>query len=670
MSFTVSGSTPGTSGPNATPGPGARAARGRAHRRTIPRGLRTLCVLASACAASGQAGAAGAPWWEVETALDADGRLAVPLPQRSWWPRAQALEVGESMLLVSEHDGRGRMLVRREVGTPVPYEEPVYSHIRTLLQEGKEMLVWILDDDGDMDPAAPEPDRDSDAYVVDYGADGIVDRVLDYVDEDGDGDPGVMDLRYFQHGALRHAIVQLDLDDDGHQYPVHDYQRIVGNRLSFLIDAYGDNMFYHNKYDPGTQGWVPLGECPFAFHDPDGDDASERAVRVSAAPLDFNATTDPDFANSWARMMGPFEPIMRRPGAMAVRYSLDVDGGSSATEPLHYEMGFHMNGELAYDTASYRLVHELRRPPRVSFAVPHERTVQFAESYPATRTGFSWREFADATVDLGDWRGRVDYDQRWEGVFWTWHRRVMHNTGGPTQYWNVRREYDGDRSSARLLYYSPVDHRLHLKGAEEGWLPIGAIEDAGEIGEIRMFDTTGDGYFDRWEYWRPGAASPYRTARVPDADNRDLGVDPARAGRLYVEGMLPAALGANQRLIEALQAAAPALEVPAELRRALESTISDVERLYILDIARETLYARFGEMIGSAAAAQLTAPSVDWLPHHPEVMQQQADAWTLSATKARLDAVYERGDFDAAAALIAEMRQLTVACPTNASPET
>ena len=92
--------------------------------------------------------------------------------------------------------------------------------------------------------------------------------------------------------------------------------------------------------------------------------------------------------------------------------------------------------------------------------------------------------------------GRDDY--RWEGVFWIWERRFMENTGGPGQKWNVRREYSPRASDRRELYYSGIDRRIHLKHAEEGWMQSGHFAGLDELGEIRMFDTDGNGYFDRW----------------------------------------------------------------------------------------------------------------------------------------------------------------------------
>ena len=40
--------------------------------------------------------------------------------------------------------------------------------------------------------------------------------MVDYLDDDGDGEPDEMDIRYFSDGQLRLAWFGVDLDDDGH----------------------------------------------------------------------------------------------------------------------------------------------------------------------------------------------------------------------------------------------------------------------------------------------------------------------------------------------------------------------------------------------------------------------------------------------------------------------
>ena len=125
------------------------------------------------------------PWWMAETALTKSGGLR--LDAKPWWARATALEPGASFTL-----DNGKELVRREsfkdrAGKPV------------------DAIVWVLDDDED-GSVQDGGDRDSDCYVADYGRDGAVDRMVDYIDDsDGDNDPDEMDIRYFVDGELRYC---------------------------------------------------------------------------------------------------------------------------------------------------------------------------------------------------------------------------------------------------------------------------------------------------------------------------------------------------------------------------------------------------------------------------------------------------------------------------------
>ena len=462
------------------------------------------------------------PWWIQETAMKPGGELR--LDDKPWWPRARALKTGEQFTVQSQGPGGGLMLVRRETRQMLP---------------GEEMIVWIIDDDGDLPPADPLPDTDSDCYVADYGGDGTVDQLLDYLDEDADGDADIMEFRYFTGSRLRVGLNAVDLDDDNLMKPVIDYQRLAGDDNYFLIDTSGNSQYYHQIYDPDAGTWIPASECPFTFIDTDGDGASEVVLRFSAVPKDFDRAAEPDWANRWAIHLGPFLPMMKEMGVAAIRYSFDVDNLSGPAQPHHYEMGFNLNGFVPYAFEGMERPNALRRPPQTNLALPPDRSRAVADSYPAASTGFSFREFSDGTINLGYSKRDREYDQRWEGVFWMWRRVIMQNTGGPVQTWNVRREFSSKSADRRRVYYSPVDRRLHLKGAEQGWLRVGAIHDQEPIGEWRMYDTDGDGYFDRWEWYDAGAGEPYRVAEIRDADNLDFGDDYEKMFAFYNETAVP-----------------------------------------------------------------------------------------------------------------------------------
>ena len=566
--------------------------------------------------------AARVPWWEAETAMSTKGEVL--LRDKPWWPRAQALKVGEQFLVRSALPGGGQMLVRRE-----------------RLRRGRktfEAVVWVLDDDGDFRPGDTDGDKDSDCYVADYGGDGRADRMVDYIDNDGDGTPDEMDIRYFHGGGLRRAWFGMDLDGDGHMWSLGNYEYAGG---FFRSDPYGNNMIYFNAYDAERDQWLPGSECPFAFYDTDGDNQSEAVVRVSAVPLGFDPLRHPDYANGVHLCSRPFTDETRKLGAVNIRYGIDIDGLSSAERPLHHDMGFNLIGRLPYQFPGMEHTNPLRRHPKTTRVCPHGYVRQMAETYPADQTGFSWHEHGDDGVTLGFGPHARD-DRRWEGIFWTWSRRIMHNTGGPIQIWNMRREFRPTPSARRVLYYSRVDRRIHLEGATEGWTRVGRIGNRAALGELRCFDTDADGRFDRWETHLAGKPLPVRVSTVRDAGLREVPQEWDKLREVYTKELLPEALAANGRLIAAMQAAV-AFQPPEHLAKALGAAPSDSERRYVQDIIRELHYL--------ALRAYLLTRSKEWLD------AGAPDAWDLACTVALVDAAYGEGRYGDAVRFLRRLNQ-------------
>ncbi len=575
-----------------------------------------------------------AEWWENETKMAEGGKLN--LISKDWWKQASQLEEGEQFTLQSKFSDGGWMIIRKE------------KRDRT----SGNMIVWVLDDDKDMNQENPASDQDSDCYVVDYGCDGSVDRIVDYIDTDQDQVPEEMDIRYFVNGELRRSWFGNDLDGDGSMWDIADYE-YTGN--FFRSDPYGNNEIYMNKYNPNNDTWVPISECPFAFYDTDNDGESEVAVRFSAAPLEFSAQRDPDYANQRNRYEGSYDPAMNRMGVVNIRYSFDIDGGSSKEEPLHYEMGFTMTGSLPYEFPLMHRNQPLRRHPKWTVCIRHEQARKVSEQYVAEHTGFTWREFEDSRLKIGH-PSRPEYDRRWEGVFWTWSRRIIHNTGGPIQDWNVRREYMPISCNRRFVYYSPVDRRLHLKGAKEGWLQIGHIGNEEALGEIRMFDTDDDGYFERWEYFTADSSEPYRTAQVNKDENLDFQNDWQEMQSFYTEIILPESIQLNETLIgEFEKINADFSPIPATLSEALTKHISPDEKRYILDLIREYRYRQFRRYIRDLNKKQMEKIPSNDPRSNAELMQQSTQSWDLAVLMTQFEFAYEQGDFKQA---IDEIRKI------------
>ena len=599
------------------------------------------------------------PWWMKPTAMKRDGTM-VNFKKMPWWSRAAGLKPGESFVVEAKGEARDRMLVRREKFRTSNY----ITKVREI-----EAIVLVIDDDGD-GSVRNGGDKVNDCYVADYDCDGTVDRMVDYIDDDGDGKVDRMEIRYYADGRLNFCWFSEDLDHDGIMTSLVGYE--FGGESFFEGDPYGDHVTYLNKFNPEHGVWSPLSECPFAFYDTDGDGFSETVVRVSAVPLAYDVGSQPDYANSafWRK----WEKEMGRIGVNNIRYSFDVDRGSSEEYPLHYDMGFNLVGSTPYDFPWMRRSNAKRRPPQEAVVIPWKDLRSVADGYRARETGFSWMENVDDSIAIG-YREHKQDDYRWEGIFWMWERRFMENTGGPCQKWNMRREWSGKPAERRELYYSEVDRRIHLFGAEEGWIEIGYFGGLGKIGEIRMYDTDKNGYFDRWEVYLGKDPQPVRVTRVADERVRRVDFDLEKLTGLYSDQVLPEAKAANEKLLKAM-GEAHRFEVPEGLKKALVYGLPSFQR-YAQDVWRELQYQDFRGYFARQAEAILQENKAVKTENYfsgdlieiKRGKEQMKDldktrnthtAWKLSRALAELDTAYGQGDFDRACSLIGEIGKIAV----------
>jgi hypothetical protein len=609
---------------------------------TLSVAILSSCVLVG-CGdlAAGPGRAAGqeadGPWWITQTAISRDGKI--DLKSKPWWPQAAGLKAGEQFTLSDEQGGP--MLVRREALT---------RGARKF-----EAIVWIIDDDGD-GSVQSGGDTDSDCYVVDWNCDGTVDRMVDYIDNDGDNDPDEMDIRYFEGGELRSVWCGSDLDDDTTMWDLEAYEY---SHNFFKSDPYGNEMIYMNKFDPVRGEWVPISECPFSFYDTDDDGYSEVVVRISASPLAFDPSVDPDYANDAGRYRGQWNSDMERMGVSNIRYSFDVDNLSGEKYPLHYEFGFNLVGSEPYDVGGMKQYNPRRRPPQVTCVIPHDKLRRFSDHYPARETGFTWHENHDDTIEIGD-APDPKLDFRWEGVFWIWERRFMENTGGPGQKWNVRREWSRKPSSSRDLYYSPVDGRLHLYGAAEGWIQIGHFAGLGEIGEVRTYDTDDNGFFDRWEVYLGDSPVPVRVSSIRDDVQPRIRFDYDTVCKLVNEKAIPEAMSANQRLTEAM-AKIKLFAAPEALARATKEGTPN-ECRYAQDVALELRYQDLRQSLSRKANEILRQAKMnDIRTLNAEQRAASANsqtAWQMIRLLQFLDVAYGRGDVGEAVAILSKMETI------------
>ena len=69
-----------------------------------------------------------------------------------------------------------------------------------------------------------------------------------------------------------------------------------------------------------------------------------------------------------------------------------------------------------------------------------------------------------------------------------------------------------------------------------------------------MYDTDGDGYFDRWEWFDVDAGEPYRVAETPGSRNISFGDDYGEDVPLLQRNVVPEATRLNRLLIATFRA--------------------------------------------------------------------------------------------------------------------
>jgi len=407
-------------------------------------------------------------------------------------------------------------------------------------------------------------------------------------------------------------------------------------------DMSGANLFYANKYDEVYDTWLPFGECPFCFYDPDQDGYSEIAIRMVAAPMTSVDGRDVDYGNNVLRRLAPTTPAMRELGLVSVRYSFALQGTQRPDSPYAYEVGLTMSGVTPYPLACSATTDRERRQPSTTFHIPWEDAESTARSYPADTTALSWDE--------------AGVNNRWEGIFWIWERRIGQNTGGTTIKYDIRREYDGDPSSVRSLYYSEVDKRFHLYGAEEGWIEISVgLKGKERLGEIRFFDTTGDGFFDRWEVDLDGDCIPERTASVADGNAELIPWEYSVLKERYAD-RLPWAIDENLALIEGMRAIVDDQSPYADQIRSLEALLLEglglSKRRYCLDLLREYYYQVIVYWLSSMERDLVPPTYGAGDKYDSELLEASMVAWRFADWRTRFQIAYERGRFDDAALLL------------------
>jgi hypothetical protein len=344
------------------------------------------------------------------------------------------------------------------------------------------VLVRVVDEDGDLEKDG-RGDRDSDCYFWDWHADGTIDVVTDYQDNDGDNDLDEMGIFYDKNWRddKNHLTVWWadDIGDDNllwHDVDGTYYQQLCQWRTHFS----GDELFYQFRLSEDTEKWLNMWEDPFAFYDADKDGCSEEVVRISAVG----------------------EAIKN------LRYSLDADDDAYGRRTHDYDFSVTaIPSEEGMSPTPALCAPRAIRGIATENVLTWENTRIFGQTAPWGKAMLCWDESNSNT----DENVKQDPHERWEGVLNAKPKsESFPQVGGPpTAQVNTRMEIAQAPASPLQLYYDDADRRFHLLGASEGFLDVdynfdGTIDAAytytdkndDGIFDLRQFDADADGTID------------------------------------------------------------------------------------------------------------------------------------------------------------------------------
>jgi hypothetical protein len=489
------------------------------------------------------------------------------------------------------------------------------------------ILVRVIDEDGDLVKGG-EPDHDGDLYLADWHADGTVDAVISYQDDDGDGDVDEMGTFFYAptnpYLGKASLCVWWDWDVGDRNLVWYDVNYTYQQRdCQWRTHFGGDEMFCAFALTPDGVRWEPLFEDPFLFYDTDGDGESEVVVRISGKA---------DHVES-------------------IRYSFDADNASRPTMPHHYDFSLtalapgctlldktttpgksslHLDSKLCTTT-------RIRGIPTGPF-LARDRAIAFANTTQWARTLLTWDE-NDMNTD-GDYEH--DSHLRWEGVIAHSSKNFPQIGGPPCGPANKRNELDTVPNGPTRLYYDPADRRIHLRGADEGWIDVDYDLDHKVDMRYMLRDIDSDGVLEVREIDTDADGKPelilYRERPVVD----DVWLNEGHITDVYRAG-LQNALAANQSLIDLMKAVLRAKE-PAFAPDA-------VEQFYVERLAGFLPEQRVGERM---RASRNTARYYQDIVRDRYYIRLEK-LLTQSEQVTKLRNLYANGDFKGVARMITEI---------------
>ncbi len=370
--------------------------------------------------------------------------------------KVKALPMGERLAVDRNQDGKNDELWFID-------NSPRHSAAR------RPILVCVIDEDGDLD--ATGPDLDSDLYLADWQADGVIDSVVDYQDEDHDGDLDAMGIffgQYQQPWLDKNRVTvwwSRDLGDDNLLWYDVDWSYEQAS-CQYRSHFSGDEIFYQFALEKEKTHWLNLFEDPFAFYDPDQDGCSEVAVRLCVVGEEVQS----------------------------LRYSIDIDNDAHGRHLHDYDFSITALAEKGKLQVGIEMAKSFElRGISVHPVLDWQDTRQFAREAAWSKACLTWDEM-NANTEL-----EVDRDphERWEGVINHGSENFEQVGGPPSSPLNKRTEISQKPAKPLRLYYDSTDRRLHLLGASTGWIDVDADLDGIVDARYTYVDSNADGVFDR-----------------------------------------------------------------------------------------------------------------------------------------------------------------------------
>jgi len=428
--------------------------------------------------------------------------------------KVKAMKPGERFLIDRDGDGKN---------DEVWYVDTAARHT----DRARPLLVRAIDEDGDLDHHRG-PDLDSDLYVADFQADGTVDVVLDYQDNDGDNDLDEMAFYFWMahHPCFGSDVLRVwwgsdDGDDNLLWYDVNYnyYQNLCQYRCHFS----GDESFVAFGLKADGDCWLSAYENPFLFYDPDGDRCSEVVLRIE----------------------GQANRVQR------IRYSFDVDDDACGRRTHDYDFSITAiveegeSVELPLDGVTGTKLCGIPTQPWLH----RKHARDFVARAPWARAVLTWDEMnANTEANL-----QRDPHERWEGIINHSSPNFPQVGGPPCSPLNKRNEVSLEPAPPLRLYYDPTDHRLHLKGANEGWLHVDYDFDGTVDAKYTYIDDDRDGAFDRRQLDLDADGRVDLDWKMEGSGAREFDLEFARLTEFY-KPTLAAVLADSRRFIDAAKA--------------------------------------------------------------------------------------------------------------------